>query len=447
MVYTMIFKRSHKMCSIASTLLLFILCSTSTLSQVPVGYYGAIDETTPISLRSSIHNIINDHTRYPYTSSAVDTWDVLEIADEDQNNSANVITIYQNDTNGKEGGGNSFYNREHSWPKSYGFPNDRSTNYPYTDMHHLFIADSGYNSSRSNKPYDYCLSGCSEKVTLVNNSRGGAGASNWTAGSFTQGMWEVWEGRKGDVARALMYMDVRYEGGTHGITGVSEPDLILTDNLALIENSNAGSNLSTAYMGLLSVLITWHNDDPVDLIELQHSEAVFSFQGNRNPFVDHPEWVECVFELVCNGGGSDTTAPAQVSGLSGVANTSSIDLDWFDNNEADLSGYDIYRSTTSGSGYSKINTNQLSLSTYSDSNISGGTTYYYVVTASDLTGNESINSSQVSVTAQSSSSGSTQAWINEIHYDNSGSDKNESIEIAGTQGIDLSGWSLEAYNG
>lgn len=434
----------------ACALLLFTLYSTAVFSQVPVGYYSSIDDSNPAILRDTIHNVIKDHTRYPYTSSAVDTWDVLEIADEDQDNAGNVITIYQNDTNAKEGGGNTFYNREHSWPKSYGFPNDGSSNYPYTDMHHLFIADSGYNSSRSNKPYDYCLSGCSEKVTLVNNSRGGPGFSNWTAGSFTQGMWEVWEGRKGDVARALMYMDIRYEGEIHGVTGVSEPDLILTDNLTLIENSNAGSNLSTAYMGLLSVLITWHNDDPVDLVELQHSEAVFSFQGNRNPFVDHPEWVECVFELVCNGGGGgDTTAPTQVSGLSGVANVASIDLDWFDNNEADLAGYDVYRSQTSGSGFVKINGNQLSLSAYSDSAITGGTTYYYVITASDTTGNESINSSEVTVTAQTSGGGggSTTVWINEIHYDNKGKDRNESVEIAGSEGTDVSGWTLEAYNG
>ena len=440
--------------SYACLILLLTFYATSVFSQVPAGYYNSVDETNPTTLRNSIHNVIKDHTRFPYTSSAVDTWDVLEIADEDQDNAGNVITVYQNDTNAKQGGGNTFYNREHSWPKSYGFPNDGSTNYPYTDMHHLFIADSGYNSSRSNKPYDYCLSGCSEKTTLVNNSRGGPGFSNWTAGSFTQGMWEVWAGRKGDVARALMYMDIRYEGEIHGVTGVSEPDLILTDNLTLIENSNQGSNISTAYMGLLSVLITWHNDDPVDLIELQHTEAVFSFQGNRNPFVDHPEWVACVFELVCNGGGgggTDTTAPTQIAGLSGVANTASIDLDWFDNNEADLAGYDVYRSQTSGSGYVKINGARLSLSAYSDSNITSGVTYYYVVTASDTTGNESINSNEIAVTAQTTGGGGggspTTAWINEIHYDNKGSDQGEFVEIAGLAGTDVSGWSLEAYNG
>ena len=443
-------KRTTKLNRLSCTciILLFSFYATSVFSQIPVGYYNSVDETNPTTLRDSIHNVIDDHTRFPYTSSAVDTWDVLEIADENMDNSNNIITVYQNDTNGKEGGGNSFYNREHSWPKSYGFPNDGSTNYPYTDMHHLFLADSGYNSSRSNKPYDFCLSGCSEKVTLVNNSRGGSGFSNWTAGSFTQGMWEVWTGRRGDVARALMYMDVRYEGGLHGVTGVSEPDLILTDNRTLIEDSNQGSNISTAYMGLLSVLISWHNEDPVDLVELQHTEAVFSFQGNRNPFIDHPEWVACVFELVCSGGGGDTTAPTQVAGLSGIANTGSNDLDWFDNGEADLAGYNIYRSLTSGSGYVRINSTQLSLSAYSDTNTTNGITYYYVVTASDTTGNESINSNEIALIAQSSGGGgSSTAWINEIHYDNKGTDRSEFVEIAGLVGTDVSGWSLEAYNG
>ena len=196
------FKNSLKGHLCVFSLLLLVVYSSTTLSQVPTGYYSTIDTTDPTTLRNSIHNIIKDHTRFPYTSSSTDTWDVLEIADENMDNANNIITVYQNDSNGKEGGGNTFYNREHSWPKSYGFPNDGSTNYPYTDMHQLFLADSGYNSSRSNKPYDYCLSGCSEKTTLINNNRGGPGFSNWTAGSFTQGMWEAWDGRKGDVARA-----------------------------------------------------------------------------------------------------------------------------------------------------------------------------------------------------------------------------------------------------
>ena len=56
------------------------------------------------------------------------------------------------------------------------------------------------------------------------------GESNWT----TAGVWEAWAGRRGDVARALFYLDVRYEGGVHGVTGAAEPDLVLTDDPSLL---------------------------------------------------------------------------------------------------------------------------------------------------------------------------------------------------------------------
>jgi hypothetical protein len=81
--------------------------------------------------------------------------------------------------------------------------------------------------------------------------------------------------------------------------GNDEPGMILTDDLTLIDSSNTGENEPVAYMGMLSVLLEWHEQDPADLIEFQHHEAVASFQGNRNPFIDHPEWVSCVFEGVC----------------------------------------------------------------------------------------------------------------------------------------------------
>jgi endonuclease I len=279
--------------------------SSAVIAEPDPAYYDTADDTSSQSLRDSLHAIIDDHSRYPYTSSATDTWDVLEIADEDQDNPDNVITIYQNGSYQKRTGGNDFYNREHTWPKSYGFPdNGAALNYPYTDMHHLFLSDSDYNFNRSNKPYDNCDSNCIENATETNNDRGGIGGSypgdsNWTDGDYTQGRWEPWEARKGDVARAMMYMDVRYAGGTHGITGDNEPDLILTDDRNLMDQSNTGDNESIGYMGLLSVLLQWHQADPVDLIEMQHHETVAAFQGNRNPFIDHPEWAACVFEANC----------------------------------------------------------------------------------------------------------------------------------------------------
>ena len=284
---------------------LVLLFAVFSSGRTDADYYDNVDKSNPQALRDSLHEIIDDHTRFPYTSAATDTWDVLETADEDQDKPDNIITIYRNATFLKVHGGNNFYNREHTWPKSYGFPdNGPSPNYPYTDMHHLFLSDIDYNANRSNKPYDNCGPACLENATIANNNRGGVsgaypGDSNWTDGDFTFGRWETWSGRRGDVARAMMYMDVRYEGGTHGLSGFPEPDLILTNDRNLMAQSNTGENEAVAYMGLLSVLLQWHKEDPVDLIETRHHETVASFQGNRNPFIDHPEWAACVFENVC----------------------------------------------------------------------------------------------------------------------------------------------------
>ncbi len=322
------------------------------VAEIPAGYYDAADTTDSDNLRRILHEIIDDHTRHPYTSTSPDTWNILEAADQDPINANNILDVYRNTSISKQGGGNTFYNREHTWPKSYGFPNDRNSNYPYTDCHALFLSDSAYNSSRSNKPYRSCDQTCTEKRTEENNGRGGGegvhpGNSNWTSGRSSTGTWETWIGRRGDVARALFYMDVRYEGGSHGITGAAEPDLILTDNETLIADSNTGNNELVAHMGMLAVLLVWHQQDPVDDLERRRNDAVFGFQGNRNPFIDHPEWVACAFGDDCSGG-------APIAGL---------------------------------------------------------------------------------------------PWINELHYDNAGSDRNEFVEIAGPTGLDLMGWLLVGYNG
>lgn len=156
------------------------------------------------------------------------------------------------------------------------------------------LSSSSYNSSRGNKPYGLCASTCTEYVTDLTNSTGGGsgvfpGNSNWANPSY----WQVWRGKRGDVARGLMYLDVRYEGGTHGLTGVVEPDMRLTDDPSLIKTSG-GQNAAVTYMGLLSVLIAWHEADPPDDFEIRRNDVIQSFQGNRNPLIDHPEWVGCL---------------------------------------------------------------------------------------------------------------------------------------------------------
>jgi len=327
------------------------LC-VAAVGQAPTNYYSSVVTTTPAQLRATLHAVIDDHQRFPYTSGSTDTWDILKIADQDPQNSSRILDVYRNASYPKAAGGNSNYNREHVWPNSYGFPNDGGGNYPYTDCHHLFLCDIGYNSQRDRRAFDSGSPSWIELTTLSSGGQGGGsgsypGNSNWRTTSNSPGGFEVWQDRRGDIARALFYMDVRYEGGSHQ-NGSSEPDLILTNNLSLISSSATGSNASVAYMGKLSVLLQWHAQDPVDAKELARTNAIFGYQGNRNPFVDHPEWVDCIFAAQCN----TTTAARE-----------------------------------------------------------------------------------------------PEVWINELHYDNSGVDLNEFVEVAGRAGTSVDGWMLVAYNG
>ena len=266
------------------------------------GYYGQVNTASPDQLRCSLHQTIRGHTAYPYSGSSTSTWTILEIAEEDPANPTRVVDAYRNRSYAKGSdragtGSGITYNREHTWPNSLGFGSptgDLGLPYsPYTDTHMLYLTDTGYNADRGNMPYADCGSGgCGERPTEANNGRGGGsgtypGNSNWFQGpNGNQGSFQVWNARKGDMARAVMYMAIRYEGGDHPGNGQSEPDLELTDNRALIVPTSA----SPAYMGRLSTLLEWHQADPPDAAERARNEVVFNFQGNRNPFIDHPEW-------------------------------------------------------------------------------------------------------------------------------------------------------------
>ena len=268
--------------------LVLVLPAAAALADPPAGYYDTVDYTDPATVRVTLHNIIDDHTKIPYTSTATDTWNVLELADEDPNDSGRIIDVYRNRTSIKYGAGNDAYNREHTWPSSYGFTvGDNSTNIPYSDCHMLMLCDVSYNSSRSNNIYDDCASSCSSYPTDNYNGQVGVNYRNTT-------VWETWIGRRGDVARAQFYADVRYEGNAG-----TEPDLILTDNASLIITYS--DNAPVAYMGILQTLIRWHKEDPVDDRERNRNDVVYSFQGNRNPFIDHPEFVSYIFEGVIAG--------------------------------------------------------------------------------------------------------------------------------------------------
>ncbi|TDR16822.1 endonuclease [Marinicella litoralis] len=272
------------------------------------GYYDSADTSNAQTLRDSLHNIIDDHIVFPYSSGAEDTWDVLSYADQapttddcPTNDPSEVIEyvwmVYKNNDYCYQGGGQQAYNREHTWPQSRGFSSGSlgDNNAARTDTHHLMLSDVGYNGDRGNLYFDNCNAQCNERPTdthddpntpEVDTIGGGSGVypgnSNW----FDADSFEVWNFRKGDIARAMFYMDVRYSGDA-----IDEVDLVLTDDTNLLANNNGYG----PYMGLLSTLLQWHAADPVDDIERNRNNYIFTKQENRNPFIDHPEWVECIF--------------------------------------------------------------------------------------------------------------------------------------------------------
>jgi len=420
------------------------LLTGTAAAQAPPGYYASVNPSSPGVLRTTLNAVIDDHQIFPYSSSSTDTWDVLKKADQNPASSGSILDVYKNKSFSKSSGS---FNREHTWPNSIGFPNDNGKNYPYVDCHQLFLCDIAYNSARSNYPYGNTGSGANELTTLFTNGVGGGsgvypGNSDWEDGTF----FEVWSDRRGDIARAMFYMDVRYEGGNHGVTGWSEPDLILTDNLSLVYGSATGSNESTAYMGLLSVLLQWNAQDPVDAKEMNRNNQVFSYQGNRNPFIDHPEWVDCLFTGGC---GVDTTPPAIPVALVATASGTNISLDWADNSEPDFAGYHVLRSLAAGGPYTELTTSLTTQSSWFDGGLTGGVTYYFVVTAEDFSTNVSGQSAEASAmtTAGGGGTGSGTPWINEMHYDNGGTDAGEFVEVAGPTGLDLTGYDLVGYTG
>ena len=273
-------------------------------------YYLGADTSSGSALKAWLHTRLTtapapytEIVAYPYTGSPTDTWDILREADQDPDNVNNILDVYKNESMPWMGGGQQAYNREHTWPNSLGFAHQTMNgkpNPPYTDTHMLRLSHVGYNSNRGNKPLATCPP--TQCIRLATDSNGGFGGgtgdgdANWYKNpDGNQGSFEIWDHRKGDIARSVLYMAVRYEGGVNA-DGIVEPDLELTDDRSkiVITDAQSGSG-GVAYMGLLTDLLAWNDFDPPDDQERLRNDLVFTYQHNRNPFVDHPEWARCVF--------------------------------------------------------------------------------------------------------------------------------------------------------
>lgn len=227
------------------------------------GYYEGIDGLKGEQLFLKLRQIVSaDLLNVTYK----DIKDVLEVADMDPNNENNVLTIYDRQSViGKWDG--KTYHREHVWPNSR-LGIDRVKEHHVSvgsDPHNLRAIIPTVNSSRSNRYFK-------DSTTPTNHLIG-------TEAYFPG------DADKGDVARILLFMVVRYETLSLTVTPAG--------NDTAINYTPAGAS-----MGDLSILLDWHLDDPVDSFEARRNDVIYSYQNNRNPFIDHEELFEEIYNYL-----------------------------------------------------------------------------------------------------------------------------------------------------
>lgn len=241
------------------------------------GYYESTQDLIGDDLMNELSVIIN--TNFNPVSYG-DARYILSFSDRNPNDNNNSVRgIYDNDVISTTwiGQGAGAWQREHVWPNSkLGIPRvNNSSKNQGSDLHNL-RAITGINQTRSNR---YFTNGSGAAVTVGTEA-------------FYPG-----DDHKGDVARILLYMFLKYDF------------LELTDNIDFLINDEATNyKPEGAYGGLFSVLLEWHREDPVDLFEQQRNNYIYSEvtidpngreiqpQGNRNPFIDRPDFVHLIWE-------------------------------------------------------------------------------------------------------------------------------------------------------
>ena len=206
-------------------------------------YYDGLTDAIGLELLAELNIILNQGvTMQTYGDARY----ILQESDRDPDVPGNIILVYRGTSVNATWDGGATWNREHVWPQSLlGVSTNNSSRHVGADLHNLKPANPSENSSRSNKYFD------------------------WTASS------EAYVPRdevKGDVARILFYMVAMY------------------DYLELINGTP-----TTYKMAMLDTLIQWHELDPVDDFERNRNEVLYSYQNNRNPFIDHPELVDLIW--------------------------------------------------------------------------------------------------------------------------------------------------------
>ena len=240
------------------------------------------------AFRAELAELITDtHTKYTSYDGLANAF---KVADADPDNNGNVIWFYTGTSVPFSGFGGSVgaTNREHVWPKDGGdaFPAESG---PGSDAHHLRPTETQLNSTRGSKNFDE-VAQTSANVVKENGSSGygnsayGADALCYSSGSF----FYPAKGYRGATARILFYVQTRW--GDH--------------NLEFVDGAGSSKTI-----GKISTLLKWHLEEPPTEEEIRRNEVVFGLQGNRNPFIDHPEYAA---QIYCYDGESYNNALQQV---------------------------------------------------------------------------------------------------------------------------------------
>lgn len=248
--------------------------TVSTLQNDPFnGYYNPVVGLSGTTLKNALHDLIDNNTYANYDNAKTFLFQTLD------NNGGVVRCVYtgQDYTISSSYNGSTTPNTEHTYAQSWFGTSEESIK--KADVHHLFITNANVNSSRSNYPFDV--------VTNVTNTYTHSNGYVSKKGTNSAGrtVFEPADQHKGNLARAMLYFHVRYN-----------------------------MTLSQGGVDMLETLINWHNADPVDANELTRNTLVYGHQYNRNPFVDHPEYVSYIW------GGSTANTTLQFSPASGVVN-------------------------------------------------------------------------------------------------------------------------------
>lgn len=260
-------------------------------SQAPTGYYNSATGSG-YTLKTQLKNIIkNGHIDQGYGA----LYDGYRTSDTDNfyENDNTVLDMYSENPTGSDpynythgdrqcgnyNSENDCYNREHIFPQ--GFFNEQTP--MRTDIHHVVPSDGSVNGRRSSYPFG-------EVSNASHTSQNGSKVGTNTFDSFNGIVFEPLNEFKGDIARMLLYFATRYEDE-------------VTDNSwdapnASENNPLNGTNNQVYEDWYIKLLYKWHTNDPVNQREIVRNNAAYQFQGNRNPFIDHPEYVAQIWGSV-----------------------------------------------------------------------------------------------------------------------------------------------------